>query len=110
MDNSRQMRFTEDELRLIKATFKDNTPLLKLMAKVFCPPLDIYAPAGMLLDIYMSIQLDGRSDADVANNTRARNLLINHLNLHLQELEILANTPEETQSEKEARIKKNSNK
>ena len=103
-----QKRFTEDESSLIKATFKDNEPLLKLLAKVFCPPLNMSAPAGMLLDVYMSIPIDGRSDADIANNTRARNLLINHLNLHLQELQILANQPEETEEEKKARLKKDS--
>ena len=35
MEQGKQMRFTEDELRLIRDTFKGNDRLLKLMRKVF---------------------------------------------------------------------------
>lgn len=108
MGNENQSRFTEDELRLIRDTFKNNDPLLRLMGKFFCPPLDPQAPPGMMFDIYMQIPADQMTDTDVARNVRARNLLINHLNMRLMELQILAGRKEETEKEKEERLRKDS--
>jgi len=106
--NISQSRFTEDELRLIRDTFKGNEPLLRLMGKFFCPPLDPQAPPGLMFDIYMQIPADQMTDADAARNLRARNLLINHLNMRLIELQILSERKDETPKEREERMKKDS--
>jgi len=110
MDNASQSRFTEGELRMIRDTFKGNEPLIKLMGKFFCPPLDLSAPPGQAFDIYMQIPSDQLDDITVARNVRARNLLINHLNMRLMELQILAERKEETPKEKAEREKRDSSK
>lgn len=108
-ENQNQSRFTKDELKLIRDTFKNNDLLLRLMGKFFCPPLDPQAPPGMMFDIYMQIQADQMPDEAVARNVRARNLLINHLNMRLMELQILAGKEEEeTEKEKEQRLRMDS--
>lgn len=108
MDNSSQSRFTEDELKLMRDTFGNNEPLIRLMGKFFCPPLDPQASPGMIFDIYMQIPADQMTDADAARNLRARNLFINHLNMRLMELQILAGRKVETEEEKDKRLRKDS--
>jgi len=54
----RQMMYTEDELTLIKATFKNNEKLLKLMRKVFLPEYDPNAPLGQVIDLWLSLPVN----------------------------------------------------
>lgn len=110
MSNENQSRFTEGELKLIRDTFKGNEALIRLMGKFFCPPLDPTAPPGQVFDIYMQIPADQLDDATVARNVRARNLFLNHLNMRLMELQILAERREETPKEKAERERKDSSK
>ncbi len=108
MNNENQSRFTEDELRTIRDTFKNNESLLKLIRKFFLPPIDHDSPMGFLIDVYGSIPADGLPDSQVATMVRARNQLLNHMNRMFMELEILANMKDETLKEKAAREKKDS--
>jgi hypothetical protein len=80
------------------------------MKKFFAPKLDPEAPSGQMVDIYVSIQTDNRSDADIAKQVMARNMLINHLNMRFVELEILAQQKGETTQELMERLKKDSGK
>lgn len=107
-ESQNQMRFTEDELRMIRDTFKGNTPLLRLVRKFFLPPIDLNSPMGLLIDIYNAIPADNLPDQQVANLVRSRNMLVSHLNRMFMELEILANMKEESPKEKEVRIRKDS--
>ena len=106
--NAQQSRFTEDELRELKTIFKDNEYRLKLLRKFFLPPMDYNAPLGMMFDIYGMIPADNMPDTQVANLVRTRNMMINHMNRMFIELQILANAKEETEKEKEVRLKKDS--
>lgn len=108
MNNENKSRFTENELELIRNTFKNNESLLKLIRKFFLPPIDHDAPMGFLVDVYGSIPADGLPDSQVATMVRARNQLVNHLNRMFVELEILANQGNETPKEREVRLKKDS--
>jgi hypothetical protein len=106
--NAQQPRFTEDEVRELKAMFKDNDYRLKLMRKFFLPPMDYNAPMGFLQDIYGMIQADNMPDQQAANLVRSRNLMVNHMNRMFIELQSIANTKEETPAEKKVRLQKDS--
>lgn len=110
MDNSKKMRFSESELKWFKDIFGGNEFAMKTIAKLFCPPLDNQAPPGQMFDIYLQIPTDQMPDEQVARMVRARNLFLNHMNMRLMELEILANMTEESEKEKEIRLKKDSSK
>ena len=103
-------RFTKDEIDKIIITFKENEGLLKLLRKVFIPKADFNAPLGQMIDMYIGIKLDDRTDSEIARDLKAREDMYRHLELHLQELSILANARSETSEEKAKRIKANSSK
>ena len=106
-----QGRYTAEELSLIRDVFKSNERLLKLVRKIFLPEItpenlkDIQS--GHLIDIYSSISPD-RSPEDVVTDVKARNLLISHLNVQLNNLELMANTEEKTPEQQAETTKKNS--
>lgn len=108
----RQMRFTEDELDLIRATYKDNEKLLKLLRKVFLPEIDPEAPLGEMIDLWMGIKTnEDMSDEQVATQVRVRNMLINHVDQMLMQLEALSLLPKGlTWAEYIEQQKKNSSK
>ena len=108
--NAQYPRFTEDEVRELKVMFKDNDYRLKLIRKFFMPPMDYNSPMGFLMDIYNSIPADSMPDTQVANLVRSRNMMINHMNKMFVELQVVANSKEETAAEKAARQKKDSSK
>jgi hypothetical protein len=109
MQNGRQMRFTEDELALIRATFKGNEPLLKLMRKVFLPELDPEAPIGQMIDLYYSLPMD-QSLEDIGMKTVARNTVIGHIDMQLMQLKFLSEQDDLTPEEALQKLKKNSTK
>ena len=93
------MRFTGDELNLIKNTFKGNVELLKLLRKVFLPEIDPGAPLGQLVDLWCSLPIKEMLPEQAQINILARNSLIIHIEQQLIQLNILAEmnnfTPEE---------------
>ncbi len=105
-----QMRFTDVELKLIQATFKDNESLLKLLRKVFLPEFDPNAPLGQMLDLWMTIDITTKDPETAYVHLLARNQLIMHLETQLLQLKALANIENETEEEQKARIKKDSSK
>lgn len=95
----RQMRFTEDELALIKDTFKGNDRLLKLLRKVFLPEYDPEAPIGQALDLWLATPVDQLSDEQAIALIRSRNATIGHVEFQIHQLQILSEmetlTPEQ---------------
>ena len=90
-----QMRFTDEEVALLRNTFKGNTRLLKLLRKVFLPELDPNAPLGQMIDLWLAMN-PAELTPDVAYiNIKARNQLIGHVEQQLMQLEFLANLAEE---------------
>lgn len=100
------MRFTDNELKIIRDTFKGNTELLKLMRKVFLPELDPTAPLGEMIDLWMSVPVKEMMPQEAQINILARNSLIMHIEQQLIQLNILAEM--ETEKEQAERTKKDS--
>ena len=104
----RQMRFTDEELDLIKRTFKGNAELLLLLRKVFLPELDPKAPLGQIIDLWMSLPVKEMSAQEAQVNILARNSLIMHIEQMLIQLNVLAEMEEFTPEQLKEREKKNS--
>jgi hypothetical protein len=85
-----QMRFSNEELSLIKSTFKNNTDLLKLMRKVFLPEIDPKAPLGQMIDLWMTVPVKEMTAEQAQVNILARNSLIMHIEQMLLQLHALA--------------------
>lgn len=85
------MRITEPEMALIKATFKENEPLLKLLRKIFLPEIDPNAPIGQVVDLWMTIPPAELTPEQAYINLKARNSIIAHVEQQLQQLSTLAN-------------------
>lgn len=108
MEQGKQMRFTPDELKLIKATFKGSPDLLKLLRKVFLPEYDPKAPFGQTVDLWTTINIEQLSPADAMIQLHARNSLIMHVEAMLIQLNVLSEIIEETPEEEVERIAKDS--
>ena len=108
MDKGQQMRFSDEELSLIKTTFKGNEKLLKLLRKVFLPEYDPQAPLGQTIDLWMTLDLGSLTPEEQRVRIHARNSLIMHIESRLIELNTLADRKEETQAEKKERMEKDS--
>jgi len=106
----REMRITEDDLKIIKATFKGNERLLKLLRKVFFPEITLEAPLGQQIDLWMTIPLQNLTPEQAMINILARNQLISHIEQQLLQLRILAESDAKTIEEIRESQKKDSSK
>jgi len=181
----RQMRYTNNELQIIKNTFAENDDLLKrirkvmlqmplntldlsilelgkkkevldILRKTFLPTLDPDAPLNQVVDLWMTIQITDKepfialphlearkklieyleqqlrvledngkekikfselvifnketSDRDIYVNMIVRNTIVNHIEMQLAMLKILAGMKSETLEETQERLKKDSSK
>lgn len=104
------MRITEDERDLLRATFKGNDKLLKLLRKLFLPELDPDAPIGQNIDLWMTVPVKEMDPMQAQVNILARNSLIMHLEQQLVQISILANQKAETPEEKLEKDRMNSSK
>lgn len=105
-----QMRFAEDELKLIKTVFSKNEPLLKLLRKVFLPSYDPKSPFGQGVDLWMTVDVRQMTPDQAYTRLLARNELIMHVEQQLLQLQALANMKVESEEEKEVRKQKDSTK
>lgn len=101
-----EMRITEKDKALLKATYAGNDALIKLLRKIFLPEIQADAPLGQNIDLWMTIPVDNMSPEQALINLKARNTVIGHIELQLQVLQALANGEELTPEAKA----KNSNK
>lgn len=86
-----QMRMTEDELTLIKATFGGNERLLKLLRKVFLPEYDPMAPFGQTIDLWLAATNIKDLPPDVAyQHIMSRNFVIGHVEAQIEQLRYFA--------------------
>jgi hypothetical protein len=94
-----QMRYTEEEINIMRATFHGNEKLVKLLRKVFLPTLDPEAPLGQMVDLWMTLPVTHETPAeDVKVAVIARNQIIAHVEGRLMELTVLSQaikSPEE---------------
>jgi hypothetical protein len=109
------MRYSDDELSLIKETFKDNLPLLKAIRKVFLqlelsetedimikktikgevfdiikkeflPEIDGDAPLGQVTDLMLSVNIDNRNPVEAILLMKSRQKMIKYLEQQLSVL------------------------
>jgi hypothetical protein len=105
-----QMRITTEDMQLIKGTFANNEPLLKLLRKIFLPELDPTTPIGQNIDLWMTVSVDNMTAEQALVNLKARNILINHVEQQLMQLKLLSEVKEETAEELSVRMEKDNNK
>lgn len=105
-----EMRIRPEEIELIKATFKGNTALLKLLRKVFLPEIEPEVPLGQQIDLYMTIPTQGLTTEEKLINLEARNSLVRHIESQLLQLRILADTDAKTLEEAREAMKRDSSK
>lgn len=108
--NGQQMRFSDADLSLIKNTFANNEELLKVLRKVFLPELTADAPIGQNIDLWMTLKIEDLEPEQALINIKARNTVIQHLEMSLMQLSILAGQKEETVDETKKRLAKDSSK
>lgn len=110
------MRYSDQELELIKTTFSENDELLialrkhflqmdmdaveqaliigfknneqglKIISKTFLPELDGNAPFSQVIDLWMTVELKGKDPKDAYNDLIAREKLITYLAQRLKVL------------------------
>jgi hypothetical protein len=105
---SQEMRITDEELALIKSTFAGNEKLLKLLRKIFLPEITADAPIGQNIDLWMTLKVDELPHEQAIVNIKARNTVIQHLEMCLGQLNILAGIKDETVDQTKTRLKKDS--
>ena len=111
MKNTRgEMRITEIELGLLKATFADNDVLLKVLRKIFFPEVTADAPIGQNLDLWMTLKIEDMSPEDALINLKARNTVIQHVEQCLMQIKALAGLKDDTVEQTVERLKTDSNK
>ena len=103
-------RITDAEMAIIKGMFAENEEALKLMRKIFLPSLDYTAPLGMIMDMWIPVEIDDVTPEQALINIKARKTLITHVEQCLMLLKNLAGTKDETPEETAKRVFKNSSK
>lgn len=116
MDKTKQMRFSDSELSLIKNTFSDNEPILKairkvflqiplseseekiikevssnknlvaLLRKTFLPEIDGDAPLHQVIDLWMTLEIKDKDVDTVYHSAIARQKLITYLDETMETL------------------------
>lgn len=110
MQQGAQMRFTDDELEIIRKTFGENEFLLKLLRKVFLPELDPKAPIGQMIDLWMTVDVKDKSPEEIAVALLARNEVIRHVDQRLIELSLLAKQAPLSEAQVKEKARKDSSK
>lgn len=101
-----QMRMTEDELALIKASFGGNERLLKLLRKVFLPEYDPMAPFGQTIDLWLAATTLKEMPPDIAyQHIMARNMVIGHVEAQIEQLRYFAELKAPNKAEQEQKAK-----
>lgn len=86
-----QMRMTEDELTLMKATFGGNERLLKLLRKMFLPEYDPMAPFGQTIDLWLAAtDLKQMAPDQAYQHMMARNMVIGHVEAQIEQIRYFA--------------------
>ena len=88
----------------------DNDALLKVMRKVFLPEITANTPIGQQVDLWMTLNLEELTPEQALINIKARNQVIQHIEMRLMELKMLAGMKEETVEQTKERLKRDSSK
>ena len=105
-----QRRITDSELAIIKGLFADNEEALIVMRKVFLPEYDPNAPLNQVVDLWLTVDFEGKSSEEKIILIEARNQIIKHIEACLNQLKFLAGKKDESVEATKERLSKNSNK
>jgi hypothetical protein len=105
-----QMRISLIEIQLLKSVFKGNEELLRLMRKLFLPELDPYTPLGQNIDLWMTVKIDEMTPEQALINLKARNMLIQHLDMQLLMIKSLVENTDDTPEQALEKLRQNSSK
>jgi hypothetical protein len=105
-----ELRYSDAELAMLKTTFAENDELLKLVRKIFLPELKFDAPIGQNIDLWMTIKVEELSPEEALINLKARNSLIQHLEMCLNTIKILSGQKTESIDQVKERLMKDSSK
>lgn len=98
--NGQEMRINPEELSLLRATFKGNDKLLKLLRKVFLPEIDPNAPIGQQIDLWLSLtEIKNMSSDEAYHHIMIRNGIIGHVEQQLLQLKVLSELEEKSDEE-----------
>lgn len=106
----KQSRITDEDLAVIKGLFADNESALKLMRKIFLPEIDVTAPLGQVVDMWMPVEIDDVTPEQALVNIKARKTLIVHIETCLMQLRNMAGTKDETVEQTKKKLAQNSSK
>lgn len=106
--NGSQMRITPEEIDILKATFRNNENLLKVMRKMFLPELDPTAPLGQMLDLWMTVSIKDKTPEEAYIELLARNSLIAHVDQVLLQIGLLVKMDDVTPEQVIAKAKADS--
>jgi hypothetical protein len=104
------MRFSEADLLLLKKIFggDEKLHLVKLLRKLFLPEYDPQAPLEQNIDLWMTIPLQNLTLEEAYIRLIARNEVIMHIEQRLNQISLLANHIEETEQQRDERLRKDS--
>lgn len=98
-NKGQQMRFSDEEIELMKVTYGGDDGLLKLLRKVFLPELDPTLPLGQNMDLWMTMDINALPAEEAKIQMVARNTLIGHIESQLIQLKVLANQSRQTKEQ-----------
>ena len=107
-NGGQQMRINDVELQLIKNTFAENDELLRVMRKVFLPEIEAGTPIGQNLDLWMTLKIEDMPPEQALINIKARNTVIQHVEMCLAQLKVLGGMKDETVEATKEKLKKDS--
>ena len=108
--SNQEMRITDKDLSMIKNTFAGKDELLKVLRKVFLPELTADAPIGQNMDLWMTLKVDDMTAEQALINIKARNTVIQHVEMCLNQLKVLSGMKDETVEVTKDRLKRDSSK
>ena len=108
--SNNEMRIKDAELEMIKGTFAGKDELLKVMRKIFLPEITSDAPIGQNIDLWMTLKVDEMTPEQALINIKARNSLIQHVEMCLSQIKILSGMKNESVAETKERLAKDSSK
>ena len=107
-DADNPSRFTKEEMAELKRAFGGNEFLLKLLRKIFIPSFREDVPLGQEADMWMDMDFKQVQMDELKTLVVARQELMKYLIARIVQIKGLANWKEESQEEREQRMRKDS--
>lgn len=93
-------RFTAEDMQLMRLTFKDNEPLLKLLRKIFLPVHDETTPIGQINGIWAEANFEEMNGDQAKVFIVAYQQLVKKVEFYIAQIKTLANETEPTEQDR----------